>query len=65
MRIAVSAAEQVFKGPGRGAEKKKYVEEWLTDHGMTVDDEKLDALIESAVYALKTLDGTTQKGAGA
>ena len=50
MRIAVTAAEQVYKGTGRGEEKKAFVLEWLKSHGVTVDMEKLDALIESAVY---------------
>ena len=50
VRIAVTAAEQVYKGKGRGEEKKAFVLEWLKSHGVTVDTEKLDALIESAVY---------------
>ena len=50
VRIAVAAAEQVYKGTGRGEEKKAFVLEWLKSHGVTVDTEKLDALIESAVY---------------
>ena len=53
VRIAVTAAEQIYTGTGRGKEKKKYVEDWLKAHGVTVDSEKLDALIESAVYELK------------
>ena len=54
VRIAVSAAEQIFNGSGRGAEKKAYVLEWLKQHGITVDEAKLDAMIESAVYELKS-----------
>ena len=50
VRIAGTAAEQVYKGTGRGEEKKAFVLEWLKSHGVTVDMEKLDALIESAVY---------------
>ena len=50
--IAVSAAEQIYTGSGRGEEKKAYVLEWLRSHGVTVDDEKLDAMIEAAVYEL-------------
>ena len=53
VRIAVTAAEQIYNGTGRGQEKKKYVEDWLKAHGVTVDSEKLDAMIESAVYELK------------
>ena len=51
-KIAVSAAEQIYVGSGRGEEKKAYVLEWLRAHGVTVDDEKLDAMIEAAVYEL-------------
>ena len=52
VKIAVSAAEQSYVGSGRGEEKKAYVLEWLRAHGVTVDDEKLDAMIEAAVYEL-------------
>lgn len=53
VRIAVEAAEQLYTGSGRGAEKKAYVLDWLAAHGITVDAGKLDALIEAAVYTLK------------
>lgn len=52
VKIAVSAAEQIYKGSGRGEEKKTYVIGWLNEHGVTVDEKKLDALIEAAVYEL-------------
>ena len=52
VKIAVAAAEQIFKGSGRGAEKKQYVLEWLYGHGLTVDDSQIDAMIEAAVYEL-------------
>jgi uncharacterized membrane protein YraQ (UPF0718 family) len=52
VRIAVTAAEQIYTGSGRGAEKKEYVINWLREHGMTVDESKLDAIIEAAVYDL-------------
>lgn len=52
VRIAVSAAEQIYAGSGRGEEKKAYVIDWLRNHGITVDESKLDALIEAAVYDL-------------
>lgn len=54
VRIAVSAAEQIYTGSGRGEEKKAYVISWLREHGVTVDESKLDAMIEAAVYALKS-----------
>lgn len=53
VKIAVTAAEQIYTGPGRGTDKKAYVLEWLNTHGVTVDVDKLDALIESAVYDMK------------
>lgn len=52
VKIAVSAAEQIFSGSGRGEEKKQYVIQWLRDRGITVDQEKLDAMIEAAVYEI-------------
>lgn len=52
VRIAVSAAEQLYRGSGRGAEKKAYVLEWLAAHGATLDGDRLDALVEAAVYEL-------------
>ena len=52
VKIAVSAAEQIFKGSGRGEEKKQYVIAWLKESGFTVDEAELDALIEAAVYEL-------------
>ena len=50
--IAVTAAEQIFRGTGLGAKKKAYVLQWLQDHGVTVNLDKLDAMIESAVHEL-------------
>lgn len=52
VKIAVAAAEQIYKGHDRGEEKKAYVIEWLREHGITVDADKLDAMIEAAVYEL-------------
>lgn len=52
VRIAVSAAEQVYEGPGKGDEKKAYVLTWLSNHGISIDADKLDAMIEAAVYEL-------------
>lgn len=52
VKIAVSAAEQIYKGSGRGEEKKRYVLEWLYGHGITVEESQIDAMIEAAVYEL-------------
>lgn len=52
VKIAVAAAEQIYKGSGRGDKKKQYVLNWLKEHGITVDEGAIDALIEAAVYEL-------------
>lgn len=52
VKIAVTAAEQVYNGPGQGDKKKTYVLTWLAGHGIAVDEDKLDAMIEAAVYEL-------------
>ena len=57
VKIAVSAAEQIYVGSGRGEEKKAYVIKRLREHGITVDEAKLDALIEAAVYELTNGEG--------
>lgn len=51
--LAVQAAEQIFTGSGLGAQKKMYVIEYLATHGIKLDAEALDVLIEAAVYELK------------
>lgn len=53
VQIAVSAAEQIYAGSGRGDEKKAYVIDWLKQHGVTIDADAIDAMIEAAVYDLK------------
>lgn len=57
VKIAVAAAEQIYVGASRGEEKKAYVINWLREHGVTVDEAKLDALIEAAVYELTNGEG--------
>lgn len=54
VKIAVSAAEQMeqFGGIRKGKEKKAFVLGWLKEHGVTVDESKLDAMIEAAVLEL-------------
>lgn len=52
VQIAVTAAEQIYNGPGRGEEKKAYVLKFLTDKGYTVDMAAIENLIEAAVYKL-------------
>ena len=51
--IAVSAAEQLYKGQsGVGNAKKAYVIDFLAAHNFIVDETEIDALIESEVYKL-------------
>lgn len=65
VKIAVAAAEQIYKGSGRGAEKKEYVLTWLQERGITVDESKLDVLIEAAAYDLRNdifaIEGTAHE----
>ena len=62
VKIAVTAAEQIYRGSGRGEEKKAYVLNWLAEHGITLDEDRIDALIEAAVYELN--HGVLKEGAG-
>lgn len=54
VQIAVQAAEQIFRESGKGKDKKAYVLEWLKERNITVDDSKIDAMIESAVHELNS-----------
>lgn len=51
VKIAVQAAEQIFKESGMGTEKFIYVKEWITTKFKITDDD-LKNIIESAVYEL-------------
>jgi LL-H family phage holin len=53
VKIAVQAAEQIYTGSGRGAEKKEYVVNYLESQGIKLDTETLNNMIESAVNELK------------
>ena len=48
VKIGVAAAEQLYKGQGRGEEKKKYLLERLASMGFPVDEEAINAAIEAA-----------------
>lgn len=50
--VAVEAAEQLYTGSGRGAEKKEFVLRFLNEKGFTIDADSLDKLIEAAVFNL-------------
>ena len=53
VKIAVAAVEQTCRD-AKGAEKKKRVLGWLYQHGIVVDEDQVDAMIEAAVYELKS-----------
>ena len=45
----MAAAEQIYRGPGRGEEKKRYVIDLLRARGIMVDPDALEAVIEAEV----------------
>ena len=53
VKIAVEAAELIYTGTGRGAEKKQYVLKFLNSKGFTLNMAEIENLIESAVLELK------------
>lgn len=55
VNLAVEAADMLYEGVGRGAEKKQYVLELLESKGFTVNEAELDAFIEAAVLNLKLM----------
>ncbi|MBQ8637158.1 MAG: hypothetical protein IJ423_05725 [Clostridia bacterium] len=61
VRIAVKAAEQIYKSPGQGKEKFNYVVDWISAK-FKIPKEDLKNLIESAVYELNNaIKDTEQK----
>lgn len=50
-KIAVQAAEQIYKESGMGKEKFEYVRNWLHKK-LNITDDDLKKIIESAVYEL-------------
>ena len=65
---AVQYAEQTIIGKGSGAEKKAIVTEYLKKQlqakNISISDEQLNALIESAVYAMNAAKKTGGTGNG-
>lgn len=52
VKIAVQAAEMIFKGNDEGAAKKKYVQDVLKNMGFSINIDQVEHLIESAVWEL-------------
>ena len=61
VRIAVTAAEQIYKGEGKGKEKKKYVLDFLAEKNLKIDEESVDLMIESAVKNMNIAFGEEVK----
>lgn len=53
IKIAVTAAEQIYQGADRGEEKKQYVIAWLAARNIKYDADRIDAMIEAAVYEIR------------
>lgn len=54
VKIAVSAAEQLYKGTGRGEEKKQYVLDFLAKNGFSINEDSVNVAIEAAVKQLNS-----------
>ena len=57
VKIAVTAAEQIYSGSGKGKEKKKYVLDFLAEKNLKIDEESVDLMIESAVKEMNAAFG--------
>lgn len=53
--IGVYAAEQIFKGPGKGVIKKEAVLEFLKSRNIPFDEADLDLIVEAAVREMNFL----------
>ena len=52
VKIAVTAAEQIYTGQGRGKEKKAYILKFLSEKNLKIDEKSVDLMIESAVKSM-------------
>ena len=52
VKVAVAAAEQIYKEKGQGKLKKEYVVDFLVSKGINITIQELDVLIEAAVKEL-------------
>ncbi len=53
VRIAVEAAEMIFRESGMGEKKKQYVLAFLESKGFTLNADELNNLIEAEVHLLQ------------
>lgn len=59
VKVAVNAAEQVYKEKGQGKLKKEYVIKCLMSRGIELTMEESDVLIEAAVKELNMIKDKT------
>ncbi|TCU74216.1 superfamily 6 holin (LLH) [Tissierella praeacuta] len=59
VKVAVGAAEQIYREKGEGKLKKEYVVAFLTSKGIDITMEELDVLIEAAVKELNMIKDKT------
>ncbi len=55
VKVAVAAAEQIYKEKGQGKLKKEYVVDFLVSKGINITIQELDVLIEAAVKELNII----------
>lgn len=53
VEMAVDAAEKIYKESGMGKQKKEFVIAFLNEHGITLDDQQIDVMIEAAVLQMQ------------
>ena len=61
VKIAVEAAEQLYPGTSRGAEKKTYALSILDYLGIDAQSKGIDAMVEAGVFKLDGNSGHTAK----
>ena len=54
VKLAVQSAEQIYDAQGMGEAKKKYVEQFLAEHNISLDAKQIDVAIEAAVLQLQS-----------
>ena len=62
VRVAVQAAEMIYKEKGQGKLKKEYVVTFLQSKGMNITIQELDVLIEAAVKELNIIQDKVGQG---
>ena len=53
VKLAVEGAEKIYKDKGLGKLKKQYVEQFLKEHNIKLDEEQVDVAIEAAVLQMQ------------